>query len=143
VREYVAQNIPVYVLDRNVPLIQRFLQAPRTKYPDSLARTSTEPQLRPVTAKTTIGTGANRLELYPLHGETTERQIMVYFPDHKLLYGSDCFQKMQDGTFFYPQTMYELKNAVDREHLSVERYFMMHIPPSPWSEVLKTVQNAS
>lgn len=143
VREYIAQNVPVYVLDRNLPLIQRLLQAPRTKYPDSLAHTTPRPQLRPVTAKTTIGTGANRLELYPLHGETTERQIMVYFPDHKLLYGSDCFQKMQDGKFFYPQTMYELKNAVDREHLSVERYFMMHIPPSPWSEVLKTVQSAS
>jgi hypothetical protein len=143
VREYVAQKIPVYVLDRNISLIQRILQAPRSKYPDALARTNTKPQLRPVTAKTVIGTGANRLELYPLHGETTERQIMVYFPEHKLLYGSDSFQKMQDGKFFYPQTMYELKNAVDREHLPVDRYFMMHIPPSPWSEVLKTVQNAS
>jgi hypothetical protein len=143
VREYVAQKIPIYVLDRNVPLIQRLLQAPRTKYPDNLARTKTQPQLRTVASKTTIGTGANRLELYPLHGETTERQIMVYFPEHKLLYGSDSFQKMQDGKFFYPQTVYELKNAVDREHLPVDRYFMMHIPPSPWSDVLKVVQNAS
>jgi len=142
-REYVAAKIPIYILDRNVPLIQRVLQAPRTKYPDALARSNTQPQFRPITAKTTIGTGANRMELYPLHGETTERQIMVYFPEQKLLYGSDSFQKMQDGKFFYPQTMYELKNAVEREHLTVDRYFMMHIPPSPWSEVLKTVQNAS
>jgi hypothetical protein len=41
--------------------------------------------LRAVSAKTTIGSGANRLELYPIHGETSERQMMVYFPEHKLL----------------------------------------------------------
>jgi hypothetical protein len=143
VREYVARGIPVYVLDRTVPLIERFLHAPRTKYPDSLAKADRPADLRPVAAKTTIGSGPNRLELYPIHGETSERQMMVYFPEHKLLYGSDPFQQLEDGKLFYPQTVYELQSAVEREHLSVDRFFMMHIGPNPWSMVLKTVQDAN
>ncbi len=142
-REFVARGIPVYVLDRTVPLIERFLRAPRTKYPDSLVKSSHVADLRAVSGKTTIGTGPSRMELYPLHGETSERQMMVYFPEHKLLYGSDPFQQMEDGKFFYPQTVYELQNAVEREHLSVDRFFMMHIGPNPWSIVLKTVQDAN
>ena len=142
-REYAARRIPIYVLDRTIPLIQRFLQAPRTRYPDSLTKTSYQADLRAVTGKTMIGGGSNRLELYPLHGETSERQMMVYFPQHKLLYGSDPFQQMEAGKFFYPQTVDELQKAVEREHLSVDRFFMMHIPPSPWSLVVKTVRDAS
>jgi hypothetical protein len=143
VREYVARGIPVYVLDRTVPLIERFVRAPRTKYPDSLAKTPRTADLRAVSAKITIGNGPNRVELYPIHGETSERQMMVYFPEHKLLYGSDPFQQLEDGKFFYPQTVYELQNAVEREHLPVDRFFMMHIGPNPWSMVLKTVQEAN
>jgi len=142
-REYVARGVPVYVLDRTVPLIERFLRVPRTRYPDALAKQPRVADLRPVSSKTVIGSGANRLELYPIHGETSERQIMVYFPEYKLLYGSDPFQQREDGTFFYPQTVDELQAAVQREHLAVERFFMMHIGPSPWSLVAKTVQDAS
>lgn len=143
VREYVAHGIPVYVLDRTVPLIDRFVRAPRTKYPDTLAKAPRSADLHAVSGKTTVGSGPNRLELYPIHGETSERQMMVYFPEHKLLYGSDPFQQMPDGTFFYPQTVYELQNAVEREHLPVDRFFMMHIGPNPWSIVGKIVQGAS
>jgi metallo-beta-lactamase superfamily protein len=142
VREYVAHDVPVYVLDRTVPLIERFLRAPRTRYPDTLAKSPHPPTLRPVSAKTVIGTGPNRLEIYPIHGETSERQMVVYFPEHKLLYGSDPFQEM-DGKFFYPQTVYELKSAVEREHLSVERFFMMHVGVNPWSRAVQTVKEAS
>jgi hypothetical protein len=140
-REYVARNVPVYVLDRTVPLIQRFLKSPRTRYPDTLAKLPRAPELHPVSAKTAIGTGANRLEIYPIHGETSERQMMVYFPEHKLLYGSDPFQEL-DGKLFYPQTVYELESAVERENLAVERFYMMHIGLNPWSKALETVKEA-
>lgn len=142
VREYVAHEIPVYALDRTVPLLKRFLHAPRTRYPDLLAHSPHREELRAVSSRTLIGSGSNRLEIYPIHGETSERQIMIYFPEYKLLYGSDPFQQLEDGTFFYPQTVYELQSAVEREHLSVERFFMMHIEPNPWSRVLKTVEDA-
>jgi len=142
VREYVAQGIPVYVLDRTVPLIERILRAPRTRYPDTLANAARAANLHPISGKTVVGTGSNRMELYPIHGETSERQMMVYFPQHKLLYGSDPFQQLENGQLFYPQTVYELESAVEREHVSVERFFMMHIGPNPWSMALKAVEQA-
>lgn len=142
VREYVARGVPVYVLDRTVPLIERFVRAPRMRYPDSLAKAPRKAELKPVSAKTVIGTGPNRLEIYPLHGETSERQMMVYFPEHKLLYGSDPFQEL-DGSFFYPQTVSELVSAVEREHLAVDRFFMMHIGVTPWSKAVDAVKQAS
>lgn len=142
VREYVARGIPVYVLDRTVPFIQRVVQAPRISYPDTLSKAPRQPDFHPVSGKVVIGTGPNRLELYPIHGETSERQMMVYFPEFKLLYGSDPFQQLQDGKLFYSQTVYELQSAVERESLTVERFFMMHIGPNPWSLVQQTVQQA-
>jgi hypothetical protein len=142
VREYVVRGIPVYVLDRTVPLIERLLRSPRTRYPDNLARTPRRAELRAVSLKTVIGTGLNRLEIYPIHGETSERQMMVYFPEYKLLYGSDPFQQLDDGSFFYPQTVNELKGAVEREHLRVDRFLMMHIGPNPWSKALQVVEDS-
>jgi hypothetical protein len=50
---------------------------------------------------------------------------------------------MEDGKLFYPQTVYELKSAVEREHLPVDRFFMMHIGPNPWSMVLNVVEEAN
>jgi hypothetical protein len=58
-----------------------------------LANAARAANLHPVSGKTVVGTGSNRMELYPIHGETSERQMMVYFPQHKLLYGSDPFQQ--------------------------------------------------
>ncbi len=80
------------------------------------------------------------MELYPIHGETSERQMMVYFPEHKLLYGSDPFQQSEDGKLFYPQTVSELVDAVEREHLQVEQFFMMHIGPNSWSVATQAVR---
>lgn len=142
VREYVAHGVPVFVLDRTAPLIERFVAAPRTMYPDTLAKSPRKPQLRAVSGKVVIGTGPNRMELYPIHGETSERQMMVYFPEHKLLYGSDPFQQLGDGKLFYPQTVYELVTAVEREHLQVDKFYMMHIGVNPWTMTVQTIQQA-
>jgi hypothetical protein len=83
------------------------------------------------------------LEIYPIRGETSERQMMVYFPERKLLYGSDPFQPDQNGGYYYPQTVSELTDAVAREHLSVDRFFMMHIGPTPWVHLTNTVEQAA
>ncbi|MGC2656366.1 MAG: hypothetical protein WA324_00205 [Bryobacteraceae bacterium] len=92
--------------------------------------------------KTLLGTGKNRIELYPLRGETSERQMMVYFPEYRLLYGSDPFQQNDDGSYFYPQTVSELRDAVQRNHLIVDRFFVMHIGPSPWTDLDKALMTA-
>jgi hypothetical protein len=142
VREYAARGIPIYLLDRNVPLIQRLLTAPRTDHPDALAKAARKPVLREVSGRTTIGTGANRFEVVPMRGETTERQMLVYFPEQKLLYGSDAFSKFPNGEYFYRQTIFEVADTVEREHLVVERFFMMHMPLTPWQDALNELQKA-
>ncbi|HEV7902390.1 MAG TPA: hypothetical protein VGO96_01010, partial [Pyrinomonadaceae bacterium] len=143
VREYVARGIPVYALDLNRPILERLLAAPRTLNPDALARTPRKPKFQIVSAKTTIGTGANRLELYPIRTETGERMMMVYFPEHRLLYGSDLLQKMPDGSFFMPQYVSEVMGAAEREKLAVERVFAMHMDAMNWTDVGAAVLKAT
>ena len=141
VREYVARGIPVYAVARTLPLLQRFVSAPRTIQPDTLAKSPRQPVFRPVSEKLALGSGPNRMEIYPLRGESSERQMMVFFPEHKLLYGSDSFQRLPDGKYFYPQTVSEVVTAVEREHLAVERFYMMHIRVTPWQELLELLKN--
>ncbi len=142
IREYVAQGIPIYALDLNKPILNRIINASYKSKPDDLERSPRQPDFKLVTEKTVLGTGPNRLEIYPIRGETSERQMMVYFPDLKLLYGSDPFQRNQDGTYFYPQTVSELRGAVAREHLEVNTFFMMHVEPTPWTDLPKVIQTA-
>ncbi|HEX8456799.1 MAG TPA: hypothetical protein VF656_05690 [Pyrinomonadaceae bacterium] len=144
VREYVARGIPVYALDLNRPILERLLAAPRTLNPDALARTPRrKPKFQIVSAKTMIGGGANRLELYPIRTETGERMMMVYFPEHRLLYGSDLLQKRPDGSFFMPQYVSEVISAAEREKLSVERVFAMHMDAMNWTDVAAAVSKAT
>jgi len=142
VREYVARGIPVYAVPRTRPLLEKFLNAPRTRFPDALAKAPRKADLRLVSEKMVIGAGPNRMEIYPIRGETSERQMMVYFPEHKLLYGSDVFQKLPDGKYFYDQTISEVVAAAEREHLAVETFFMMHMGLTPWQDALKELQTA-
>jgi hypothetical protein len=135
VREYVAQGIPVYALDLNEPILRRLLATPYTSKPDALQRAPRAPQLHLVHDQLALGSGANRVLLVPLRGMTSERQLMVYFPQHQLLYGSDPFQKSEDGSYFTPQTVSELVQAVAREQLAVRRFYMMHMGPTPWAEL--------
>jgi hypothetical protein len=95
-----------------------------------------------VSAKSVLGDGVNRVELYPLRGVTSERQMMAYFPEHRLLYGSDPFQKISDTEYFTPQTVGEVVTAVEREHLVVDRFFMMHVDPTPWPELPEVLKRA-
>jgi hypothetical protein len=142
VREYVARRIPVYALDLNIPILSRLVASPHTIIPDTLAKAPKSPDFRAVSHKTAIGDGSNRIEIYPLRGETSERQMMVYFPSHKLLYGSDPFQKLDDGTYSFPQTVWELVHAVETERLPVDTFFMMHIGPTPWSDLHQAIEKA-
>jgi hypothetical protein len=143
IREYVAQGIPIYALDLNRSVLERVIAAPRKSKPDLLEHVPRKARFHLVHDRTILGTGTNRIEIYPIRGATSERQMMVYFPEHHLLYGSDPFQKRADGSFFYPQTVTELMDAVTREKLDVNTFFMMHIGMTPWSDLAKAVQAAT
>lgn len=98
VREYVARDIPVYALDLNRPILERLVSSPRRFHPDALERQRKKPRFRILSNKTIIGSGPNRIELYPMRTESGERMMMVFFPEHKLLYGSDLVQQRRDET---------------------------------------------
>lgn len=136
VREYVARGIPVYALDLNRPVLERLVRAPHTLDPDSLQRAPRAPEFRWVGGKTVLGTGPNRLELYPVRGMGGERMMMAYFPGHRILWGSDLVQgPLADGSFFMPQYLSELADAVGREGLAPETVMGMHRTPIEWSRV--------
>jgi len=144
VRQAVALGLPVYILDLNQPLLDRMASAPHTMEPDALqkAKISKAPRWKIVAGKQEIGGGTNRMELYPLRGASTERQYMVYFPEHHLLYASDTLALNDDGTLYDPELMYEVAQAVKRENLIVDTVFAMHQGPMPWEKVLGLIEKS-
>jgi hypothetical protein len=142
VRQVVALGLPVYSLDLNKPLLDRLVASPRHLHPDLLAQSARRPLWRIVSQKVRVGTGPNRMELYPLRGASTERQYMVYFPEHKLLYASDTLALNPDGSLYAPELMREVMDAVKRENLAVTTVFAMHQEPVPWTQVTTLVERA-
>jgi hypothetical protein len=142
VRQVVALGLPLYVLDLNRALLERLIASPRRAHPDLLARSPRAPMWKTVSGKMQVGTGANRMELYPLRGACTERQYMVYFPEQQLLYASDTLALNADGSLYAPELMREVMDAVKREHLRVTTVFAMHQGPVPWTQVTALVEKA-
>jgi hypothetical protein len=142
VRQVVALGLPVYILDLNQPLLGRLVSSPRHLNPDLLAQSARPPVWRIVSQKVQVGAGPNRMELYPLRGASTERQYMVYFPEHQLLYASDTLALNADGSLYAPELMREVMDAVKRENLAVTTVFAMHQEPVPWAQVTALVERA-
>jgi len=142
VREAVAEGLPVYVLDLNRPLLDRLVSAPHRLQADALQRHPKAPRWISVGGPVRIGQGANRVMLYPLRGASTERQYMVYFPEHHLLYASDTLALNPDHSLYDPDLMFEVAQAVAREHLHVDTVYAMHEGPTPWTDVLRMVNQA-
>jgi hypothetical protein len=144
VRQAVAQGLSVYILDLNQPLLDKMVSASHALDPDALENTkdSRKPQWKIVSGKQELGSGENRMELIPLRGASTERQYMVYFPDHHLLYASDTLALNGDGSLYDPELMHEVAQAVQRENLKVDTVFAMHQGPMPWSKVIALLENA-
>jgi hypothetical protein len=143
IRYDVAQGATVYIRDLNKPLLDRIVAAPHTIHPDALEQAKRAPHWHVVSGKTEIGSGDNRLVLYPLPGPSTERQYMVYFPEHHLLYASDTLVVNSDHTLYDPELMREVQLAVEREHLVVDKVFAMHQGLVTWAEVMTMLGKTS
>jgi len=143
IREYVSRGIPVYVLDLNKPILERVLAAPRRSHPDQLARDPKAAKFRVVSSRIVIGTGSNRLELYPVRAGAAQ-MMMVYFPEHKLLYTSEMAQPLgPGGSFLYPHDLSSLIEEVKQDKLIVDTVIGMHMSPTPWAKVVEAVATAS
>jgi hypothetical protein len=143
VRQIVAAGAPVYILDLNRPLLDRLVQAPHRLQPDDLQMHPKPAHWITVGDRVVVGQGANQAVLYPLRGASTERQYMVYFPQRKLLYASDTLGLTPEKSLFDPDMMYEVAEAVAREHLDVDTVYSMHQGPVPWAEVQRLVSQAA
>ena len=137
-REYAARGIPIYAPDLNQEVLDRLFAAPHTLRPDALQQHPRKAILKLIGNRTSIGSGTNRVELVPYRSETGERQMMVYFPEYRLLYTSDLFAPDNGDTWFTPEYLLEFKEAVTREHLEVDNIFGMHFELTPF----KTIDNA-
>jgi hypothetical protein len=143
VRVAVAQGLPVYILDLNRSLLDKMMTAPHKLDPDALENAKKpHADWKIVSEKQEIGAGANRVELYPLRGASTERQYMVYFPEHRLLYASDTVVLNDDGSLYDPELTWEVAQAVKREGLKVDRVFAMHQAPVSWEQVVALISKA-
>lgn len=138
-REFVARGIPVYALKENEAILTDLVRSHRTYMPDTLQEHPATPKFHWITTPQTLGK-TNHLVIAPIRGEGAERMLMVYFPDKKLLYGSDLVQPMSDGSLFFLQYPDELRAAVERERFAVDTVFAMHATPRPWSRVLEAIQ---
>ena len=143
IRFDVAQGLPIYILDLNQPLLDRMLTAPHTIDPDALQTAKKSPHWNIVADKTEIGTGPNRMVLYPLRGASTERQYMVYFPERHLLYASDTLVVNDDHTLYDPELFHEVEQAVEREHLAVDTVYAMHQAPVSWADAVAMLRKAA
>ncbi len=128
--EVVRRGIPIYASAGSVPF---FASLPGGK----------AAKLLPVSTKTTIGKGENRIELYPVGGPYAERMLMAYFPEHKLLYGADLvfMRRGPDGKptgGFLETEAVDLRAAVAREKLDVDSVFcVQNYGPFKWADFVK------
>lgn len=137
VREYVARGIPVYALDLNMPILRRLVDAKHSTSPDGLSRKPRKPVWKVVSGKTTIGTGATRIDIIPTRGESSERMMIAHLPGLNLLYASDLLQYTRDRkSFFNPIYPAEAEAAVSRQGITgIDRVWAMHMDPIAWSKV--------
>jgi flavorubredoxin len=133
----VAEGIPIYALDLNVAILRRLTAAPHHSLPDDLARSPRAPIFIPVTARTTIGTGATRVEILPYRTATAERQMMVYMPEARLLYTSDLFSGDGHGGWFTPQYLSEFISACKRYGIQPVTIFGMHYAATKYADVVE------
>lgn len=134
-REYAARGVPIVTLDLNRAIVERLLAAPRNRSPDAWAGARHSADLRDVSERTVIGSGPNRIELYPVRGEGGERMMLAWLPEHRILYASDLVQIGPDGSAFWPEYLLEVAWVVERHALDPVTVFAMHTPAIPWTQV--------
>jgi hypothetical protein len=141
VREAVARGIPIYASGRSIPFLTWLVEAPHALAPDRLARAPRAPRFVAVDGKTVIGSGPNRIELYPVRGPYAEHMTMAYFPGHRLLYGADLvFQDRAAGHGYLLTPAADLVAAVEREGLAVDSVFCVQATPTVgWRELAASV----
>lgn len=143
-REYAALGVPIYVRDRNLPIVHDLLAAPHHLRPDTLARRHMRPDLRPVSAPMQIGKGRNAITLIPVrYGE--QPMVMSWLADAKILHTAEMVQPLgPGGALLYPEALHEITRSVAEAAVPTAglRIIGMHMSPTPWSSVAAALEPA-
>jgi hypothetical protein len=123
-------------------LINSALKAPHISHPDDLVRSRKTPKLIAVSKATTIGTGSDRIVVYPIRSATGQ-MMMTWLPEFHILYTAEMAQPLgPNHTFLFPQSLWELMESVKSYQLPVQKIIGMHMSPTPWSVLVKSVEAA-
>jgi hypothetical protein len=130
--------VPLIALSENKDIVQALLMANYKTVPDAWQRRADKnPTVKYIDQRTIIGNGTNRMELIPYRTEAGERMMMVYFPEHKLLYASDLLQPDN----WQKHYSLEVIEAIQRENLVVDTIYAMHMRPITYATLLKQMEN--
>lgn len=137
IREYAAQGIPIYVHERNLPILRDLLAASHTLAPDALSRTRTAPILRAIAGPAMIGSGRHAIKLMPVrYGE--QPMLMSWIRDANILHTAEMVQPLgPNGALLFPEALLEISWSVSEEQIATEglNIIGMHMSPTPWSAV--------
>jgi len=130
-------GIKIYHPVRNRAILDKLLKSSYITSPDKLAGiVKLTYSLNGVTDTLALGTGDNRLVMYAYKTETGDRQMMVYFPHHKIVYASDLYQhKDQQGKYWNPQIAWEVYHSIKTRKITVDKFYAMHSGVLPFSDL--------
>jgi hypothetical protein len=128
---YAKAHVPIYVLDSNMALMQRFLAAQVSAGQIH----GSDIKLRTVASRTELGSGANRFSLIPFRGTASARMVAVYFPASKLLYCSDLYLPQSWGGQYYTEHLAEIRDLIIRENIDVLQVSGVSMVPHDWKEL--------
>jgi hypothetical protein len=137
IREYAALGVPIYVRDRNLPILRSLLAAPHTLAPDALSRTPRTPILRAVSAPTMIGSGKHAIKVMPVrYGE--QPMLMSWIEDAHILHTAEMVQPLgPNGSLLFPEALLEISRSVSEAGIDTEGLSIigMHMSATPWGAV--------
>lgn len=133
VRAFVEAGLPIYANPALAEVLHSLAEAP-------FGNEANPPQLLLQTVPDTgvdVGTGANRMRLLPVRGEQGERSLLVYFPEHRLLYASSLLIPQGASPTHWPQRIREIEATIAHHKLAVDTIFSMFQPAKPWAGLLE------
>ncbi len=135
IREYFAENIPVYTNKLNKTILDRVAVVDHSPLPDHQQIKKGKPEYRLIDKPLLLNDKNSSVQIIPVNGEGGERMVFLYFPNQKVLYASDLVQQGSDGSFFFLEYISEVKAVVDRYKLNVETIYAMHTEPISYREI--------
>lgn len=143
-RTYAAREVPIWTQPRNAPLLRRLMAAPYIDHPDLLERQPRAAEFEWVDRAREIPSSRNPVLIAPIDGEWSDRMLMVWLPDQRVLYGADLVFPPPAGRtgYFMPNYLEELRDAARREGFAPEQVVAMHSAPLPWSQILEAIEKA-